>query len=232
MQESSGSSASFVIPYLTLRRAIGLLGMCLPLVLWFGAHIVFRTGMQSSLSAYYHTGVGDIFVGTLCAIGVFFYAYQGYTGGADNDNRVGNFAGVFAIGVALFPTEASGGIGAPITLVGIAHLVCAALFFATLAYFVLFLFTKSHPDRERSPEKRKRDGYYRSSGYTIIGSILLIGLLGGIRTLGLVSDAVMQAIEAWNPVFWLESAAVFAFGVAWAVKGQAILQDPEVRRAH
>ena len=33
------------------------------------------TEFQGSMSAYYHTGMRDIFVGTLCAIGVFLLIY-------------------------------------------------------------------------------------------------------------------------------------------------------------
>jgi hypothetical protein len=32
-------------------------------------------------------------------------------------------------------------------------------------------------------------------------------------------------VQAWHPNFWLESIAVIAFGIAWAVKGQALLAD-------
>ena len=172
--------------------------------------------------------MGNVFVGTLCAIGVFFCAYRGYTKGTgDNDDRVGNLAGVCAIVVALFPTEPSGGIDLPGTFAGSVHVVFAALLFLTLAYFSLVLFTKSDPDRPRSPEKQKRDRVYRLAGYTILASIALIGILGGVRALGLVSQEVVQAVEAWNPAFWLESIALIAFGISWAVKGQAILRDTE-----
>ena len=43
------------------RRAIGILGFVFPCVLAVGAMIVFRTELQSSISAYYHTGMGDYF---------------------------------------------------------------------------------------------------------------------------------------------------------------------------
>ncbi len=228
MQHSSNNSDSLVWSFLALRKAIGLLGIFLPLALWLGALILFGTRMQSSVSAYYHTGMGNVFVGTLCAIGVFFCAYKGYTKGTgDNDDRVGNLAGVCAIVVALFPTEPSGGIDLPGTFTGSVHVVFAALLFLTLAYFSLVLFRKSDPDRPRSPEKQKRDRVYRLAGYTILASIALIGILGGVRALGLVSQEVAGAVEAWNPAFWLESAALIAFGISWAVKGQAILADTE-----
>ena len=207
-----------------------MLGTILPLVLWLGALIVFGTRLQSSVSAYYHTGMGDVFVGTLCAIGVFFCAYRGYTKGiGDIDDKVGNLAGMCAIGVALFPAEPSGGIAIPPTLAGKAHVVFAALLFSTLAYFSLVLFTRSDPGRPRSPEKQKRDRVYRLAGYTILASIALIGILGGVRALGFVSQEVVGAVEAWNPAFWLESITLTAFGISWAVKGQAIaiFLDPD-----
>ncbi len=226
MPQSSNSADPRVIAYKKLRKAVGTLGTALPFVLALGGYILFSTGIQSSLSAYYHTDIGSVFVGTLCAIGVFFYAYRGYTKDLDNDNAKTNFAGIFAIGVALFPTDPSGGVGIPETLTGKAHLAFAASFFAMLAYFCLCLFTKSRSKpHERPVQKQHRDRLYRRAGYTIIVSIVLIGVLGGIKKLGFVPEAVIQAVEAWNPVFVLESIAVIAFGVAWLAKGQAILGD-------
>ena len=86
MQASSNNSDTLVWSFLALRKAIGLLGTFLPLVLWLGALILFGTRMQSSVSAYYHTGMGNVFVGTLCAIGVFFCACRGYTKGIDDND--------------------------------------------------------------------------------------------------------------------------------------------------
>ena len=188
-------------------------------------YFFFSTGIQSSLSAYYHTDMGDVFVGTLWAIGVFFYAYRGYTKDANNDDAKATWTGVFAILVALFPADPSGGVGIPETLSGKAHLAFAASFFAMLAYFCLCLFTKSRSKpHERPVQKQHRDRLYRLAGYTIIVSIVLIGVLG------FVPEGVIQAVEAWNPVFVLESIAVIAFGVAWLTKGQAILADtPEAQ---
>ena len=41
----------------THRKAIGYLGFFLPLVLAAGAVILFQTGIQSSISDYYHTKI-------------------------------------------------------------------------------------------------------------------------------------------------------------------------------
>jgi len=34
-----------------------------------------------------------------------------------------------------------------------------------------------------------------------------------------------SALQALDPVFWLETAAVLAFGISWLTKGEAILAD-------
>ena len=69
---------SLALSYLVLRRIIGLLGFLFPFVLSLGALILFQTGIQSSISSYYHTGMGDVFVGILCVIGVFLFSYKGF----------------------------------------------------------------------------------------------------------------------------------------------------------
>jgi hypothetical protein len=43
----------------------------------------------------------DVFVGILWAVGLFLISYKGYD---STDNWVTNLSGIFAIGVALFPT--------------------------------------------------------------------------------------------------------------------------------
>jgi hypothetical protein len=54
------------------------------------------------MSGYYYTGMHNIFVGALCALGVFLVAYNGYD---DLDRWITNIAGAAAIIVALFPTK-------------------------------------------------------------------------------------------------------------------------------
>jgi len=68
---------ALIISYLSLRKAIGFLGILLPFVLYFGALIIFGTGLQTSISGYYHTGMRDVYVGTLCVIGFFLFSYKG-----------------------------------------------------------------------------------------------------------------------------------------------------------
>jgi hypothetical protein len=35
------------------------------------------------------------------------------------------------------------------------------------------------------------------------------------------------AVTAVKPVFWLESLALWAFGISWFVKGETLFRDPE-----
>ncbi len=55
MNSNKTNERSLAISYLELRKVIGILGIALPFVLFFGALIIFQTGLQSSISSYYHT---------------------------------------------------------------------------------------------------------------------------------------------------------------------------------
>ena len=204
-----------VVSYLMLRKAVGCLGMVLPFVLAIGGGLIFKSGIQETVSDYYHTGMGDVFVGTLCAMGVFLFSYKGY---GKKDNLAGNIAAVCVIGTALFPTTPVDATALS-SFVGKLHVVFATLYFATLAYFSLFLFTKSDPAKPPTPRKMQRNRVYRICGYLIVWALIAIALLA------VLPDDWTAALEGLNPIFWLESVAVIAFGVSWFVKGEGILED-------
>ena len=58
------SQEADVMSYLAVRRALGLLGIALPLALYAYAR-PFGYGMQPSISEFYHTQMGDVVVGSL-----------------------------------------------------------------------------------------------------------------------------------------------------------------------
>ena len=237
MDSNKGSESSLVLSYLELRRVIGILGIALPLVLLLGALLIFRTDLQSSISSYYHTSMRDVLVGTLITFGAFLFSYKGYPG----DAIYGKIACASAIGVALFPTTPDGEIACasaigvalfPATpydactalILGSFHLFFTVVFFATLVYFSLFLFTKSD-QVPLPPKKRQRNLVYR-----------ICGILMAICILGIVLVFFLPSAAAWlggYAVFWLETAAIWAFGVSWFIKGEAlkILNDPVVPEA-
>ncbi|SDD65400.1 DUF998 domain-containing protein [Actinokineospora iranica] len=200
---------TLVHSYLFLRRAIGLVGLALPVVLIVGKELVQGGGLLNSISGYYYSDMRDVYVGSLCAIGVFLLSYRGYDW---LDDVAANVAGVAAIGVALFPTTPAGDPSAADKAIGVAHIVFAAVFFLTLAYFCLVLFRKS--DKAR-PTRRK---VQRNQVYLVAGLVILV-CLAGIVVAGRFLD------DSLHPVLWLESGATLAFGFAWLTKGEAILGD-------
>lgn len=216
MNEKAYNNDSMIISYLTLRKIVGILGTTFPFVLVIGATILFSDGMQSSISSYYRTGMQDIFVGTLCVIGFFLLSYRGYERA---DDIAGDLACLFAVGVAVFPTAPDTMITGGEQLIGYVHLTFAALFFLTLIYFSLFLFTKTNSSVAPSRRKSQRNSIYRFCGYTMSACILLIV----IHTL--LPDGVKSSIKAYSPVFWLEGIAIVTFGISWLTKGEAILKD-------
>jgi hypothetical protein len=204
----SGNELSLIFNYLEHRKTIGILGMAFPIILLMGGMIVFRIGGQVSISAYYHTGMRDVFVGILWAIGIFLLSYKGY----DCLDRIVSVLGcIFAVGITLFPV----GTG----LAGKVHLACAFLFFSTLIFFSLVLFPKTNPKKTPTTRKLQRNIVYKICGYTMMICILLIIVYF------LLPDTVASLFETVNPVFWLETIAIFFFGISWFTKGEAILWD-------
>ncbi len=204
---------SLVLSYLDLRKAVGIIGMALPFVLVIGKFVIQGGGIQVSISNYYYTVMRDVFVGSLCAIAVFLGAYRGY---AKVDSVAGNLACVFALGVALFPTS-------PINpntnqiVIGNMHAVFASCLFLTLAFFALVLFRKTSSTKPPTEQKLKRNMVYTICGFVILICIAL--------AVSLKFFPATSPIFKLSPLFWLESAAIFSFGVSWLVKGEAILKD-------
>jgi hypothetical protein len=220
-EESMGSAQaetndSLVVSYLVLRKAIGIIGIALPFVLAFGKLFAGDPGIQSSVSGYYHTVMRDVFVGSLSAIAVFLFSYRGYE---RRDDVAGDLACAFAFGVALCPTAPDLNAGPRDKLVGALHVVFAAAFFLTLAYFSLGLFRKTDPSKAPTRRKLKRNLVYTACGYTILACIALIGVVGLLS-----ADSPVKQL---HPIFWLEAAAIVAFGASWLTKGEAILRDLE-----
>src|SRR3972149_5766053 len=157
MNQQPGSNGSLVLSYLGLRKAVGIIGTALPFVLAFGKILLEGPGIQSSISSYYHTEMRDVFVGSLCAIAVFLLSYRGYE---RKDDIAGDLACIFAIGVALLPTTPDLNPTSRDNIVGGLHLLFAAGFFLTLAFFSLVLFRKTDPTRAPTRRKLQRNGVY------------------------------------------------------------------------
>lgn len=216
MSEPDPEDASLLIPYLTLRRAIGAVGVALPFALALGKLVLQGPGLEDTVSGYYYTAMRDVFVGSLCAIGVFLGSYRGYDG---RDRAAANVACVCAVGVALFPT-ASGPAPPPNeALISKVHHGFAACLFLALAYFSLVLFRKTSDPLGPRGRKRMRNGVYAACGWTILACMALI-----VVAFQLPPASPLLALD---PIFFLESVAIVAFGFSWITKGEAILKDVE-----
>lgn len=221
MTKQNSNTEPLLISHMTLRKAIGFLGISLPAVLIIGTSIIGRcTHIQNSISHYYYTVMGDVFVGFLISTGIFLVSYKGYD---LIDNIVSFLAGIFVLCIALFPTSPNEDAGCVIrTLKDIPfreniHYVSAALFYLTLSYMSIFLFTKSSGNKTK--QKIVRNRVYVTCGVTILVSILLIFVedyIPGLKK------------QEFKPTFWFEWMANIAYGVSWLLKGEFFLKDKDV----
>ncbi len=226
MKSHNNSAHKYAMSYLDLRKAIGVLGMTLPFVLALGHIMLFdKEGVQPSLSSYYYTGMGDVFVAVLCIVGAFLFTYKGYE---PVDDRAGDLAGLSVVGVALFPPFPDCAVedlervcrGMTTDMdkyISYVHFGSATLFFLTVAYISWFLFTKTCETEKPTQRKEQRNCIYRGCALFIILSILAIAVYLWLND--------NPSIGVLKPVFWLEVIAVFFFGVSWLTKGEWLLRE-------
>ena len=218
MENQNNNINPLLISYMTLRKAIGFLAISLPAILIIGTFTIGGcTHIEASISHYYFTVMGDVFVGFLISTGIFLISYKGYD---LKDNIVSFLAGIFVLCIALFPTSKNEDVGCVIRTLGDvplrihAHYISAALFYLTLSYMSLFLFTKSSGNKTK--QKIARNRIYRVCGIMILVAILLIALEDYIPSLDK---------GRFKPTFWLEWVANFSYGVSWLIKGEFLLKD-------
>jgi hypothetical protein len=216
----AGRNSSLILSFRALRRLIGILGMVLPLVCFLGGLLFGGVGLQRSISRYYYTNVRDFFVGLMLGMAFFMMTYRGH----ELIDTVANLAtGLAGVGVGLFPCLALD-TGARVGIFrlserdsNIVHLACASSFFVLLALVSLFLFTRTHRDREPTARKRQRNLVYIVCGCLILAS--LVALLILLRHL----DG--PALDRTSVEFLAETVMLEAFGISWLVKGETVLRD-------
>jgi len=213
MHEHSGPQNMLTFDYLTLRKAVGILGVALPFVLAIGKWITQGPGLQSSMSCYYYTDMRNYFVGSMCSIGMFLMSCKGYD---KWDVVSGRLACVLSVCVAFFPTKPSNPTHFR-SVIGDMHLAFAGTLFFTLAVMCLVLFTKTTAENRPTRQKLQRNIVYKACGIIIL---ICVGLCPVVMT-----DRVCKLLAGLDPVFCLEATAVVSFGFAWLVKGETILKD-------
>lgn len=206
--------------YRRIRKAIGWLGIGLPLMLVVLSLVpFFKTGVQDSISSYYYTNFRELFTGVLCAVSLFLIRYQGTKNPKfwKNDSRLTNIAGIMALGVALFPTNPGSCQEKIYTLIpvcapwlGCLHYAFAATFFLALANISIHVFTIGQKETEDiSVSLLNENVIYRVCGYAIIFFVILIPVC-----------SLLHLFSASTLV--LEALSLFAFGAAWLIKGRGL----------
>ena len=211
----SDRTSVLVVSYTTIRRAIGISGFALPMMLLVGGWFA-SVPIQDNMSSYYHTVLRDIFVGTLSAIGVFLFCYRGYDW---IENWSANIGGASALGIALFPLDAGSDPLIQKSLVGYLHTFSGGVFFLTLAVYSLYHFPRG-TKIEEEPHLRERSFVYRVSGI-----VILLCMMAMAAYLFLPTDTQKEFLNRFNVLFWLEWIAVWSFASAWLAKGRAIVAD-------
>ncbi|MFD2727381.1 DUF7103 family protein [Hyunsoonleella rubra] len=212
-----------LISYMLLRKIIGGLAFLLPVVLAIGGIFYAKCDfIENSISDYYHTEMRNILVGTLCAVAMFMFAYNGHD---HKDRNAGIVACLSALGVALFPTSVDKLSSCATKCIeyncwiGIIHLGSALVFFVTLIYFSLKLFPLPRGKHtEMSAQKIKRNHVYKITGWVMIICVALIIIY-------FLIDDKFPKLADLKPVFVLEFIALWAFGISWLTKGQFFFKD-------
>jgi hypothetical protein len=216
----------YVRSYLLTRLVIGLVGVLLPAAVVTADLLLGGEGLRGSLSDYYHSGARDLFVGSLCVIGLFLVTYMLLLWNWDNVLSIG--AGLAALGVALLPTAGDGPLTPVQEVLGeravqAVHFVCAGVFIVLLGVLSFRFGTRegARPDRTaRSGRWWRR--FHRTCAYVVFAAVAVM--------------AVTQATGRYDTYSLLvgETVAVLAFGLSWLVKGaelDLLLDRRRARRA-
>jgi cellulose synthase/poly-beta-1,6-N-acetylglucosamine synthase-like glycosyltransferase len=140
-----------------------------------------------------------------------------------NDNLLTNISGIMAIGVALFPMNADVFATKIYTLIpyaekwlGWLHYAFAALLFLIMALLSINVFTIGQENETRDPKSiLNENNIYRFCGYSIIVFVILVPISETFKWFR-YSSLILEAL------------ALFAFGIAWLIKGRALGDSGEI----
>lgn len=191
--------------YFSTRVGIGIISILFPLILWLiGSQ--FGIELQSSISAYYHTPMRNVFVGILFAVGTSLYLYKGYS---TVEDFVLDGAGLLAVGIALLPTSCPAQVECDTFTAPFWHGVSAILFFILIAYICIFR-SSDTLDQNQSQIDQSRKNFYRAIYWKLGVAMVALPSVSALW-LSLVG-------ETGSLIFWVELAGVWVFSAYWIVK--------------
>ena len=206
----------YVRSFLSMRLGVGVLGVLLPILLVFLDKALFEGSPfpRGSLSAYYYSGMRDVFVGIMASTGVFLFTYK--IAERNLDNAASLLAGICAGLIALFPT------GRPSSAVALTPLqdllsegVVKTVHFTASAGFLVSLGVLSWFFGFREGKRPRRQGTLSPTFWKWFHWACTIAM--GLAILWII---VTLAV-GWPPRALLigEWVSVWAFGTSWLAKG-------------
>lgn len=193
-----------------LRCSIGWLGMLLP---WLVC-LITRSFPSSISITYYDYLATGAFMGILASSSLLLMNYKGYhsedkSKEKSKDDIISTIAGVAGLCICAFPMayeEAgeyikTGVLGLDSNISGIFHNISAVIFFASLSYMSLFLFTKSSENPTKN--KKIRNIIFRICGVGMLASFLIM----------LIPINVLP-----NKTWVTEMLALTFFSISWLTK--------------
>lgn len=227
MNNNDDPAVLYVRSYLLIRTVVGLIGILLPIALIVGETFFLKGSVhvRGSLSAYYHTSVQDIFVGSLCVTGFLLITYMA---GMPKtwDFWLSLIAGVAVLVVVFFPTwrpdvpPGAPPCGSNPSLPGCSpieqvlgealtariHAVAAAVFILSLSV-ISFLFAHREKKYNHRTSMQRLHIFF---GATILAAVAWVAIGGVLK------------IDIWEltPLYVGEIISVWAFGASWLLKGK------------
>jgi hypothetical protein len=194
--------------FLKTRVVVGVIGILLPFVLVIGNWLVFgQSGILPSLSDYYHSDMRNWFVGSLWAIGSGLLVYLAARRNLA-DSVISFVAGLLAVGVALFPTNAPHTI---LTTISTLPVGFAALLFGLLGVICFRFGNRDGKREDRSVRWRARWRRVHRGCATVIW----VAVVASVALAARGSDNNYTVLVG-------ETVAVLAFGFSWFLKGSEL----------
>jgi hypothetical protein len=202
---------NLLVSYIHVSIGIGIIAFLFPVAVYLNG-LFFGISLQDTLSNYFFAKAGGgidpfdhparvLFVGGLFAIGTFMFLYKGFTRG---ENIILNLAGVFAIGVAVFPMTMFKFYGCT------PHAICAIAMFLCIIYLAIWG-KRNSLDLMDDPQRKA----FYEKWYNIIAGLMLSFI---VVTAGL--HFLFHPGKSF--VFWVESVGIWVFAAYWLLKGMEL----------
>lgn len=189
-----------------------LLALLLALAVSVGIETV-RSGWQTSISSYYYTPAGPVFIAVMASVGVCLIALRGYT---DAENVCLNLAGISAPMVAFVPTP---DVDHPPDELAITNNAATFLTVLAAGYLVVLYFVWRRVRRGGTVSGWSRIGLLSTAGAWLVGVVWL-----ATDRASFVADAHTLAAAFTLAPFVL----VVALNTDWGVRH--IARQPEPSR--